>query len=868
MKKLIIFILSLSILGLANAQAPKSYTSSEILLQLKKLNTVGSVLYIAAHPDDENTRLIAYLANEKCLRTGYLSLTRGDGGQNLIGSEQGIELGMIRTQELLAARRIDGGEQFFTRAYDFGFSKNPEETFTKWSHDSILSDMVWVIRNFRPDIIITRFATDGSGGHGHHTASAILAEEAFDAAADPTRFPEQLQYVSVWKTRRMFWNVSTRFANPNADMSPYIKLDVGGYNPLLGKSYGEIAAESRSMHKSQGFGSAKQRGESFEFFKSLKGDTTGLKDIFEGIDFTWKRIEGGEKIGKDLNLTIKKFDHLNPSLIVSDIDRFINQIRDLKGIDWIYENSYNTVKVYEANEIIANCTGLFSEALVSSPNYSIGDSVKMIFNFINRGKIRITLGGFIYNGYDGHGGLPSEIFLKKDSIYTFKNFLVDKKPYTDSALIMPYWLYFPIKNSQFQIGQFLLTESNYRSRGFLNDCVFDLNEKFSFSFYRKFFYKWVDPEKGELYRPLVITPPVMLNLTQKSFVFTDEKPKEIKVIVKAGKDNVKGVLSLKSDSKLNEHKIISEDKNNPKVALAELTTFNYSPISYNFELAKKGDEKIFTFQFKAPINQSTSSTINFTAEIDGVEYTKGIKEIKYDHIPVQTWFPEAEAKLVKVDVKKTFNTVGYIQGAGDEVPASLEQMGYKVVIITDEQLQNGNLNEFPAIVLGVRAFNTNEKLQQYKQRVFDYVKDGGNLIVQYNTNSFFGPLKDQISPVPFKLSRDRVTIEEAPVTFLLPEHPVLTFPNKITNTDFDGWIQERGIYFATEIDNSFECPLSMNDPGEKPNKGSLIIAKYGKGNYVYTGLAFFRELPAGVPGAYRLFANILSLPKNMQKLPR
>ncbi len=319
MKKIITFILSFSILGLVNAQAPKSYTSSEILLQLKKLNTVGSVLYIAAHPDDENTRLIAYLANEKCLRTGYLSLTRGDGGQNLIGSEQGIELGMIRTQELLAARRIDGGEQFFTRAYDFGFSKNPEETFTKWSHDSILSDMVWVIRNFRPDIIITRFATDGSGGHGHHTASAMLAEEAFDAAADPTRFPEQLQYVSVWKTRRMFWNVSTRFANPNADMSPYIKLDVGGYNPLLGKSYGEIAAESRSMHKSQGFGSAKQRGESLEFFKPLKGDTTGLKDIFEGIDFTWKRVKGGEKIGKEITKILKDYKVEKPNLVITNL---------------------------------------------------------------------------------------------------------------------------------------------------------------------------------------------------------------------------------------------------------------------------------------------------------------------------------------------------------------------------------------------------------------------------------------------------------------------------------------------------------------------------------------------------------------------
>lgn len=851
MKKISLVILFICVTVLVNAQAPKSYTSSEILLQLKKLNTVGSVLYIAAHPDDENTRLIAYLANEKCLHTGYLSLTRGDGGQNLIGSEQGIELGMIRTQELLAARRIDGGEQFFTRAYDFGFSKNPEETFTKWSHDSILSDMVWVIRNFRPDIIITRFATDGSGGHGHHTASAMLAEEAFDAAADPTRFPEQLKYIEVWKTRRMFWNVSTRFANPNADMSPYIKLDVGGYNPLLGKSYGEIAAESRSMHKSQGFGSAKQRGESLEFFKPLKGDTIGLKDIFEGIDFTWKRVKRGEKIGKQITKILKDYKVENPE---KSISKLLILKKQLKCSFINYEFKKNNVPSLDGicfvffhrqilNKLILNCIGYYSESLADKPNYCTNE------------KIAITNYTIIRAKQDNEKGFKTN-FLYKDTSY-----------YLRESITPLYWLTNPLKNNMFVLRrQFDLLEniltvpytSNNFKGYFLNQLEIENDNQLQ--------YKWVDPEKGELYRQLVITPPVMLNLTQKSFVFTDLKPKEIQVIVKAGKDNVKGVLSLKSDSKLNEYKIISEDKNDPKVALAALTTFNYSPISYNFELAKKGDEKTFTFQFRAPVTSNVtlsgvegSTTINFTAEVDGVSYTKGIKEIKYDHIPVQTWFPEAEAKLVKVDVNKTFNTVGYIQGAGDAVPASLEQMGYKVVMITDEQLQNGNLNEFPAIVLGVRAFNTNEKLQQYKQRVFDYVKEGGNLIVQYNTNSFFGPLKDQISPVPFKLSRDRVTIEEAPVSFLLPEHPVLNIPNKITNADFNGWIQERGIYFGTDMDSSFQCPLSINDPGEKPNKGSLIIAKYGNGNYVYTGLAFFRELPAGVPGAYRLFANILSL---------
>ncbi|MFZ4797435.1 MAG: PIG-L family deacetylase [Bacteroidia bacterium] len=839
MKKILSFILSIIAIGAANAQAPKSYTSSEILLQLKKLNTVGSVLYIAAHPDDENTRLITYLANEKCLRTGYLSLTRGDGGQNLIGSEQGIELGMIRTQELLAARRIDGGEQFFTRAYDFGFSKNPEETFTKWSHDSILSDMVWVIRNFRPDIIITRFATDGSGGHGHHTASAMLAEEAFDAAADPTRFPEQLQYVEVWKTRRMFWNVSTRFANPNADMSPYIKLDVGGYNPLLGKSYGEIAAESRSMHKSQGFGSAKQRGESFEYFKPIKGDTTGLKDIFEGIDFTWKRVKGGDKIGSNISKIIKEYKIEKPNLISENLIKLKDQIFRIELSNKMNKD-YFFLKTSYLHQILNNTQGLLLEANSTNYNLTIDDTLQFDLKLVIRDNgIKTKIKDIGYNNYlkDSFVG---KYISNNIQISTKRSLPLLQYKNVKYSLNKSHWLTKPIKNNMFDLPLFTIGDAE-------NMIPFDCNillqaDSFDYRVITPIQYKWVDPEKGELYRPLVITPPVMINLTQKSFVFTDEKPKEIQVIIKAGKDNIQAKVKA----------------NLPQGWTSE-------PAFSNVNLPKKGDEQIVTFSIKPPLVISSvvekQSTINFTAEIDGAEYTKGIKEIKYDHIPVQTWFPEAEAKLVKVDVKKTFNTVGYIQGAGDEVPASLEQMGYKVVMITDEQLQNGNLNEFPAIVLGVRAFNTNEKLQQYKQRVFDYVKDGGNLIVQYNTNSFFGPLKDQISPVPFKLSRDRVTIEEAPVTFLLPEHPVLNFPNKITNADFEGWIQERGIYFGTDMDSSFQCPLSMNDPGEKPNKGSLIIAKYGKGNYVYTGLAFFRELPAGVPGAYRLFANILSLEK-------
>ena len=322
------------------AQPQKTWNSSDIKLALKKLNTVGSVLYIAAHPDDENTRLLAYFANEKCLRTGYLSMNRGDGGQNLIGTEQGELMGAIRTQELLAARRVDGAEQFFTRANDFGYSKNPEETMRIWGHDTVLADVVWVIRNFKPDIIITRFPTTGEGGHGHHTASAILAEEAFKAAADPTRFRDQLKYVSVWQAKSLYWNTFNFGSGANTIDSTQLKLDVGVYNPLLGKGYGEIAAESRSMHKSQGFGVPKQRGKQVEYFKHIAGDSSST-DLFAGINLTWKRVKGSEKIQKDIDAANDDYQVDKPEKAINDLlDAYIHGCINAL----LFKNPYNAPK--------------------------------------------------------------------------------------------------------------------------------------------------------------------------------------------------------------------------------------------------------------------------------------------------------------------------------------------------------------------------------------------------------------------------------------------------------------------------------------------------------------------------------------------
>jgi LmbE family N-acetylglucosaminyl deacetylase len=824
------------------AQAPKSYTSSEILLQLKKLNTVGAVLYIAAHPDDENTRLISYLANEKCLRTGYLSLTRGDGGQNLIGPEQGIELGVIRTQELLAARRIDGGEQFFTRAYDFGYSKSPEETFRKWNKDSILSDMVWVIRNFRPDIIITRFATDGSGGHGHHTASAILAEEAFDAAADPTRFPEQLKYVSVWKTRRMFHNSTARFFNPNADLSHLIKLDVGGYNPLLGKNYGEIAAESRSMHKSQGFGSAKQRGEQFEYFKPIKGDTSGLKDIFEGMDFSWKRVKGSEKIGGMIDQIIQNYAIEHPEKSSAAFQQVHAALGKQTGKEFISS-------VALANSILLNLNGIFIDANSSESNITLGSKQTVSYNIINRKGSNVQLESVQLPGSMMNHANSFDTTLHQTLNQNEFKTIPFQSTYGKSGLTsQPYYLRNPIKNNMFDINPNdlhrgapeVFVNSGITAQLSIDNIPLHTDSRIQ--------YRWVDHEKGELYRPMVITPPIMINVNENVVVANGLQPKQISVTVRAGRDSVESNFFMQAPEGWRVSYMKPSDADKSSVMLVGL------------KLGKKGSEQTLTFLL-TPTTTAQDGKVQFFAQVDGENYTKGIKEIKYDHIPVQTLFPEAEAKLVKLDIVKKSKRIGYIPGAGDGVAACLSQLGYEVVTLTDDMLAKENLSQFDAIISGVRAYNTNEKLPQFKQRLMDYVSAGGNYIVQYNTNSWAGPLNSELGPYPFKITRDRITDEEAAVTFELPNHPIFNTPNKITEKDFDGWIQERSIYHASEWDSKYEAPISMADPNEKANKGALIIAKHGKGHFVYTGLVFFRELPAGVPGAYRLFVNLIELGK-------
>ena len=826
--KNILLIISITLGGISQAQTSPELNSADILLEMNKLSTVGSVLYIAAHPDDENTRLLGYLAKEKNLRTGYLSLTPGDGGQNLIGIEQGEGLGLIRTQELLAARRTDGAEQFFTRANDFGYSKNPEETFTIWNKDSILSDVILAIRKFRPDVIICRFPTTGEGGHGHHTASAILAVEAFEKAADPTQFPNQLNQTAVWQAKRIFWN-TFNFGGKNTTSEDQLKIDVGAYSPLLGKSYGQIAAESRSMHKSQGFGSSRQRGSNVEYFKLLAGKKAD-KDVFEGIDHTWNRFSAMKQLGPLTNACIGSFNPQHPEKSLDALIKIYKAIQKIDASD-VSVRYWKNVKLEACKNLIVQCAGIWMEVGASDYSAVPGSEIDLKAEIIARNPSIVKLNSISFSPQH------EEKIGKKLAVNTIEAIEVEGKVPESNLFSTPYWLADEHPFSMYTVNDATLIGKAENDAAMI--VVFHINVNgIDLDIERGVSYKSTDPVKGEVYRPFEILPPATVNISDEVIVFSDNQPKNISLTIKANSSDIAGKLDIAVPAGW-------------KIAIA----------TPDFKLKNKGDEQIIQATI-TPVANSEDGLLQPSLTINGYKYKKSIQRVDYDHIPSQFILRDASSKIVFVDLKKTGNKIGYIPGAGDKVASSLIQVGYYVTELTDELLAKSDLSQFDAIVAGIRAFNTNDRLPIYYKKLMDFVLQGGNLIVQYNTNNRFAPITEEIGPYPFTISRDRVTVDDAEVTFVNPTHPVLNTPNVITQADFDNWIQERGIYFASEIDANYETVFSMHDPGEEPSEGSLIIGKYGKGNFVYTGLVFFRELPAGVPGAFRLFVNLLSLPKN------
>ncbi len=830
----------------------QAQNSGAIFKEIQKLNQFGSVLYIAAHPDDENTRLISYLSKGRQYRVGYLSLTRGDGGQNLIGTEQGVALGLIRTNELLQARMVDGAEQFFTRAYDFGYSKNPEETFTFWNKDSVLRDVVWVIRKFRPDVIITRFPDTGEGGHGHHTASAILAKEAFRAAADPNMFPEQLKEVPVWQAKKLFWN-TFNFGNNNTTSETQFKLNVGTYDPILGMSYGEIASMSRSKHSSQGFGTPLVRNPIYEYFVAWEGSKP-QNSFMEGIDTGWTNaINNAAKakiITQKINDIIAKYNFKAPYQSIPALYALRNEIEQN------YELSSPTLfwlnkKIDAINTIISQCAGVFCEITTDKQNLVPGQTTKVTFSMVARLQPKQDM-----ELHFKFGNLDIKKILTDNAWDTSFVYTIPNTFYYESS--QPYWLKKPGSKGLFADVDLSLAGLAKNPELFKAEVSLNFSKPdFYITQNPTLKYKTNDPSKGEVYQPVFIVPPaVIMPETNRTFFLLSENnnqtvEKIIHVKVKCYQDNFKGNLFVEV----------------PK----EWQLLN-TPEDFKLEFGKAGTEKNIEIKLKlfenaSAIQQSCSyqSSLSYYIMTDGQQYDVTEKRITYPHIPNQILYSTAQTQLilspVSQELAQKIGRVGYIPGAGDMVMECLREIGIHVDELSESDLSNtAVLGMYKTIIVGVRAFNVRPELQTQFPNLLNFVNNGGRLLVQYNTNNRIAPIDFNIAPYPLTITANRVTDETTKITFLQPTHKLVQQPFKITSADFDNWIQERGIYFAGARDSQFVSLFAMADPKEQANDGALIYADYGKGSYIYTGFVFFRELPAGNLGAYRLFINLIYNP--------
>ena len=821
MKKLILLAL-LAIPALAQQR-----TSAQLGEDLQKLRVLGSVLHVAAHPDDESTHMLTWFAQQQHWETNYFAFTRGDGGQNLIGDEQGVPLGLIRTQELLAARRIDGANQYFSRAFDFGFSKSTDEALAFWDKQLVLADLVWVIRKTRPDIIFTRFPPDARAGHGHHSASAALAIEAYKAAADPKMYPEQLkQGVEIWKAKRLVWNTFRFPGNTgNSTISDsQFKVNIGDYLPFLGQSTGELAAFSRSQHKSQGFGFAVDRGRSTEYFATLDGEAP-KEFLWDGVDASWNRVNAN--IDALILPIIKAYNPTKPYESISALISLKKAIKALPSSPWTLK------KLAEIDTWVVNAAGIYLGATTTQGTVALGEKLPIKTEFIVRSPITVENVKIAFAGNDSTFAGKMEPYKK----YPFVRSITASAP-----ISQPYWLqdakstgHFNVSDQQ-KIGQAKVDPAYTARASFLIQ-----GEEFTLE--KPVQELIIDPVIGEILQPIAVTPKTVFNLSS-NVVLLPKGSKATKTIqisitalapIKSGKIEVKSGTTVLANISLEDGMKAGEKRE--------------WPISFSETTAKDG-------------KVSSNVQVHIYSGNENWIDSLSLQTIEYAHIPTQRYFTPVNLSLLHVDFVKKGSRLGYIKGAGDKVPEGLKQMGYEVEFLEEKDLTAANLKKYDVVLTGVRAYNTNDFWGNAYPEIMKYIENGGNYVVQYNTASFLGPMKSSMSPYPLQVTRNRITKEEAKPDFLLPTHALFNTPNKISEADFSDWVQERSIYTAESGDSHFEFPLGFTDPGESLNKGNIAVTKYGKGQFIYTGLVFFREIPAGVPGAYRLFANLLANPNS------
>ena len=794
----------------------QSLPSSELYHKLLRLKETKRILYVAAHPDDENTRLIAYLVNGASSEVAYLSLTRGDGGQNLIGKELGIGLGQIRTQELLKARETDGGRQYFTRAMDFGYSKNPDETLQNWDKEKVLSDVVWVIRKFQPDIIITRFNTIPGVTHGHHTTSAILAGEAFDLAGDPKAFPDQLKYVGTWQPKRIFWNSYNFGGEFKEDPNElYDVFETGEFNPLLGETYSQIAADSRTMHKSQGFGATAGIGKAVDHIQFIKGEPFG-NSAFEGVPNRWAEVEGGKEIEARIQSLIEKFNFENPVINLKSLMQIRSELSALNPKPfWITE------KIQQVDELVYQVLGLEIEFVTKQELGYSGEQIKATLLVNNPSPVLLT--DISLQLYDTYYSASNKAASNNDPIQVPVEFQLDEA----TPLSQPYWLVNPSEDAIYDVRDQTMIGKPFNDLEIGGELNFKIDGQ-EFKTAIPLVFKYNDQVDGEIKQPFTIVPEVDLTLSKETVFLIPGSDSKLKVTVHFKNQFIDGGLDF-INLPADQYKILS--------------------VADNAFLK----ERVYEVEFIPNGNGLKEITARYVTS-QGKTFDQITNRILYKHIPNLTYFQPATIRLIQENWKVSGAKVGYIPGAGDDVPGVLTSLGYQVEEIGEADYSVEKLSQYKAIVVGIRAYNTNETLASNQQILMGYVRSGGNLVVQYNTSSPL--LTNQLGPYPFSLSRTRVAVQEAPIT-LDWESSILTTPNKIENSDFEGWVQERGLYFVGQMDEKYQTPFIMNDPDEEPSNGALIHAKYGEGTYTYTGISFFRQLPAGVPGAIKLFINLI-----------
>lgn len=864
-KILCLFVLIASLAATAT-QPAEDRGAMGLAQALNRLDVVASVLHTGAHPDDENSALLSWLSRGQGARTAYLSITRGDGGQNLLGTELFEELGVIRTEELLGARRLDGAQQFFTPNYEFGFSKTAEEGMEKWGHDKVLGDFVRVIRQFRPEIIVSRFTGTAADGHGHHQVAGIITQEAFKAAADPTLFPE---YGKPWQAKKLYLNGGGGGARgapgggaqaggaaggrgggqgaavPAAPAPPSITINTGEFDAALGRSYAEIAAEGRSLHRSQSQGSAQNRGPSNTSLQLVQksvnvADTAAL---FDGVIYKIKDLGQLDPtitadvadLEQRITAIRQKVNLIHPAEIVSDLTSAMQQLQRIRTKSANEQVQFLlTQKEADFQEATRLASGLVIDVIAADETVVPGQTFNMTVSIINGGPYtysapRITPdlpAGWTATPRPATGSIqPGQ---RMDQIFSVT---VPMK----AAFTQPYWLQVPRQGDRFVWPAGSAVNMPFDAPLLQTRAQLDYNGA-TISLSHPAEFRRTDGMLGEQRSLVKVVPALSVRMTP-----------DVAVIPLSGNRKKEFTVTVENQ---NTTAIESE------VRLTIPAGWTVDPAVRTLKFTRQGERATAQFTVTAPA-KAGDFKVQATVKAGTQEFKTGYTPITYPHIETRYIYNAAESKAEVFDVQTLVTSVGYVDGAGDLIPEALQQLGVKVTRLTAQDLATADLSKFQTIVLGVRAYGVREDLVTNNKRLLDYVSNGGTVIAQYERAA--ETQRNQFGPYPFTINDNgRVTKEEAPVKILNPSLPLFNFPNKISQADFDGWVQERGNYFLSAWDPQYTPLLESADPNEMPQQGGMVMAKVGKGSYIYTGYGFFRQLPAGVPGAFRLFANLVS----------